>query len=548
MRKSTLTQANEANILSRSEWWIIAVMISLFAALALCNGWLVDDAYITFRVSDNIVHGYGPRWNISERVQVYTHPLWMLLFTFAHFITREIYYTAIILSWAISTACAGLVALKLASNFRGAIFVLCAMILSKAFMDYSSSGLENPLTHLLIVAFSCIFFGLRESPRKVLFLTCTTSLAIINRHDSILLLAPALAYTIWFSRSWRTLSALILGGAPLLAWEIFSLVYYGFLVPNTAWAKLNTGLPQQVMYRTAANYFIQSAIYDHITLLIIAFAVPYSFVIRQRGIWVLGIGILMHMIYVVRIGGDFMSGRFFSAPFLAALIILGQGNWGSLSRRSWILVLFVVCLAGATIRFPTFVVSPRSGYAEESEHFNMYRNVKDERAYYYRDTGFLAGLGKSRWPDTSWRSMGENLKDSDTKVLSFYAIGFLGYYAGPEVHVLDVMALGDPILSRLQYYGTERQSKSRYIETHSDFMPGHLQRATPNGYAETLESGVNVIEDPWLREYYESLSLVTKGPIWTRARWKAIWKHNTGGLDELLDRYENPSKYGLAAK
>ena len=38
--------------------------------------WLADDAYITIRAVDNLVHGWGPRWNVAERVQVYTHPLW----------------------------------------------------------------------------------------------------------------------------------------------------------------------------------------------------------------------------------------------------------------------------------------------------------------------------------------------------------------------------------------------------------------------------------------------------------------------------------------
>jgi hypothetical protein len=48
-----------------------------------------DDAYFTFRTIDNFVHGYGLRWNIAERVQAYTHPLWLLLLTPFYWITGE---------------------------------------------------------------------------------------------------------------------------------------------------------------------------------------------------------------------------------------------------------------------------------------------------------------------------------------------------------------------------------------------------------------------------------------------------------------------------
>jgi len=521
----------------------LGILFLAYVVLALCNGWLVDDAYITFRVSENFVNGYGARWNISERVQVYTHPLWMMLFTIAHWFTRETYYTAIFLSWIVSIICVGVVAFKLRSGFRGAVFVLLGIIMSKSFMDYSSSGLENPLTHLILTLFAFAYLELKESPRKVFFLTLAMSLAIVNRHDSILLLFPAAALTFWINRSWPALGTVLLGAVPFFLWEATSLVYYGFLVPNTAWAKLNTGLSHEILFRTAENYYLQSFMFDHVTLLVLLVSVVCSFVFRCARLWVFGIGLLLHLLYILRIGGDFMSGRFFSSAFLLALIVLSRMKWHLLPRRTYLLILASVVLAGVTNRFPTFAVNTLSGYAEEQEAFNTYRNVKDERAFYYRNTGFLAGLKRSRWPDMSWRDLGEQLRDQRTKAFSYYAIGLLGYYAGPDVHILDVMALGDPLLARLTYSDSERQGETLGVQTHPDFMPGHLQRGTPVGYMETLESGENRIENPELREYYDALCLVTKGPIWTRERWRAIWQLNTGGLDELLDRYENPSKY-----
>src|SRR5688572_4734433 len=81
----------------RHERLAILAGVALIALLALKCAWVSDDAYITFRVADNLVHGHGPRWNVDERVQAYTHPLWMALVAVFHAVTREPYFTSIAL-------------------------------------------------------------------------------------------------------------------------------------------------------------------------------------------------------------------------------------------------------------------------------------------------------------------------------------------------------------------------------------------------------------------------------------------------------------------
>ena len=63
-----------------------AVFVAGSAILALSlvrTAWLSDDAYISFRAADNILNGYGPVWNVGERVQAFTHPLWLAISTLA---------------------------------------------------------------------------------------------------------------------------------------------------------------------------------------------------------------------------------------------------------------------------------------------------------------------------------------------------------------------------------------------------------------------------------------------------------------------------------
>src|SRR4051812_23125668 len=72
--------------------------LSLFSLTLLRTAWVGDDAYFTFRTIDNFVHGYGLRWNVAERVQAYTHPLWLIDMTPFYRLTGEPYFTSIAVS------------------------------------------------------------------------------------------------------------------------------------------------------------------------------------------------------------------------------------------------------------------------------------------------------------------------------------------------------------------------------------------------------------------------------------------------------------------
>ena len=65
-----------------------AASVFILAAL-LKTAWVCDDAYITARTADNFLNGYGLRWNTDERVQAYTHPLWLFVFTAAYYFVRD---------------------------------------------------------------------------------------------------------------------------------------------------------------------------------------------------------------------------------------------------------------------------------------------------------------------------------------------------------------------------------------------------------------------------------------------------------------------------
>ncbi|MCU0520528.1 MAG: hypothetical protein MUF84_07550 [Anaerolineae bacterium] len=521
--------SSDTSFAERLGRWAIFLLLIAFLMLIIANAWLSDDAYITFRTVDNFIHGYGLTWNVPERVQTYTHPLWMLLLSGFYAVTREIYFTSILLSIAVSFAAAAVLALCVARGRMVAAVAVVAVCLSKAYIDYSTSGLENPLTHLILVGFIWAYTAEPLSTRRFLLLSTLAALGMVNRLDTGLLMLPALMYAYWEVRSRRSLMAGMLGLMPLVAWELFALFYYGSPVPNTALAKLNSGLiPSSDLYREGVIYLLNSFRVDPITLVAVGMGVLLPVVLRDWRKTPLALGVVLYVLYVVRVGGDFMSGRFLTAPFLQAVALV------SLARRwphrvpPWLprlaLLLMFVALGVSAPYSP--IRSQGSERADaDARVWVRGRMTTDERANYYANTGLLVALQRDMiLPNHDWAAEGLQARESGSTVAIRGSVGFFGFFAGPDVHVVDLLGLGDPLLARLPV-------------TDPDWQIGHFGRRPPEGYLDSLSSGGNHIVDPNLAIYYGKLSSVIRGDLWARDRLREIWYLNTGAYDRYLDGY-----------
>src|SRR5262245_42222194 len=113
--------------------------------LVVGRAWVTDDAYITFRVVQQLVAGHGPVFNAGERVQAYTHPLWFLLLSVWGVVRVDPYYAAVTMGLACAVGVAYLLARTLPP--LSATLVIAALATSPSFLDFSTSGLEGSLTH-----------------------------------------------------------------------------------------------------------------------------------------------------------------------------------------------------------------------------------------------------------------------------------------------------------------------------------------------------------------------------------------------------------------
>lgn len=491
-------------------------MLALFGAAILSVAWVTEDAYITFRTVDNFLDGYGLRWNPAERVQSYTHPLWMFVLSASGLVTRKLFLSAIALNVACALGAAAIIAFRLAKSSWHAALAISILTGSLAFRDYSTSGLENSLAHLLLALFSCLALT-RERP-PILALALLLSAICLNRQDHAVIAGPAFAWCFYRAPDPR---ALAVGAIPIAAWEVFSIYYYGVPFPNTAYAKLSTGLEPDWLMSQGLAYLRTSLVWDPLTLGAIL-AGSVAAVVSRRGMErAAAIGIAAYLIYLVRIGGDFMAGRFLTAPLVVAVILLARMSFGWLRPVTWGIALAVAAALGLAGLRP-HTLQDSTGIADERLHYleitlARYRDSPDfpEHPFYQRAA--------------------EDIRRGAALIIR-QNIGLLGYRIGRRTHIVDYLALSDPMLARLPMLP-------------SPWRVGHYRRDPPPGYIESLQAGRNMVADPGLAKLWDDLVLLTRAPLDAPGRWAAIWRVNSRAHERAIAEWASPEPvtYGDAA-
>lgn len=513
---------------------LVVLAVIIYASIVLKTAWVSDDAYITFRTVENFRGGYGLVFNIGERVQSFTHPLWLFLISGIYMITSVIgalniwahlYYIVITLSIGISILAVGLFAYKISRSTRMAILGILVLTLSKAFVDYSTSGLENPLTHILLVLFFIIFLNYyEEGGRKLFILSLVASLATLNRVDTILIFSPVIMYMFLQEKDRRKAIIYVgLGFFPIIIWEIFSIFYYGFPFPNTAYAKLNTGISKLDLVKQATHYFTNSLLIDPITLIAIFSAIAIVIITKQKQLIPIVVGLGLYLLYILYIGGDFMSGRYFSAPLMVALILIAQNH--ITSGRTFGIIFSLILFIGIMSSFSPLRSPLDYGVGNDFRAYIDDNGISDERAVYYPRMGLFRTNRSRAFPGSRYAGKKWVFQDNKLEVELIGPLGVFAYQAGPNVHVIDLNGLADPFMSRLP------------IIDNQSWRIGHFRHLIPDGYLETLSSGESLIQEPNIAQYYENLSLVVRGELFNWKRIIEIFKFNIGKNQYMIDEY-----------
>ncbi|MFZ1976778.1 MAG: hypothetical protein WAV76_02385, partial [Bacteroidota bacterium] len=349
------------------------------AAFALVYGvvtaytmrWLCDDIFITFRYVQNWINGVGIVYNAVERVEGYTHFLWMCLIAFFELLGSKpeeisellgiIFFAGtlflfIMISWKITprkSLFLPLTAVMLALNYD--------------FRIWATSGLETSMFTFLISATLWSLCVWKTKPERALMISgLLFVLAMMTRPDGIVIFAAACVFVACRSlingdnRKQLLRTMLIFGSTfiviylPYLIWKY---IYYGDILPNTYYAK-SGGLS----YYSQGFFYIWVYLKSYISsfLSLLGFAVVFL-TMKNTSIWkdrlrsfflqpsnaIIMLALAYLFIYgfffIVRVGGDFMYARFLH-PMIPMMYVVGELSLQKLlyAKRRYLQIVFLV--------------------------------------------------------------------------------------------------------------------------------------------------------------------------------------------------------------
>lgn len=491
----------------RTHYLSIVPALTVLVVGAFLYRWIADDAMIDFRIVDNLLHGHGPVYNVGERVEVYTNPLWVLLLaigrivmfflplgTIAVGLGILLSATAVALSWRATQS------QQQSDRTRAplGLFIFCCL---PATWEFVTSGLETSLSFFWIGLSVALLSRQTQSRRTPL----VVGLATLVRPDLALIAIPlGIVYVALVRRRDRSrgasVRAVLLLFAPTMVYELFRMAYFGLLVSNTALVKsatsLRLGLGWSYLGDLLGAYWLW--------LPLISALAWWCAVYRpwQRELWrrqmVLAavlLGGLLHAAYIVAVGGDFMHARLLLPSLFAIASALTFELPGGAIRRVVLVGVVSYCV----------VLASSLRYAQPG--LQPHLMVSDERLMQIALTKNAHPVNESDMKESIWWQYGERLRvvveshqgsrpdmvmaSSPTAITgpvtfdlqvvpatqrtttpviaASRTLGQVGLAAGPEVGIFDVLSLANPV-------------SSHFALANRTLRPGHEKEAALSWY------------------------------------------------------------------
>ncbi|MBI1806805.1 MAG: hypothetical protein HYR76_07135 [Ignavibacteria bacterium] len=448
---------------------ILIVVIVGLTCLAWSNRFIQDDAFISFRYAENLAHGHGLVWNPTERIEGYTNFLWTLLIAGGISLGCDPLLCSQILGicfFVLSLFFTYMLSRLILQSRTMSLLTVILLGTNYTFSAYATGGLETPMQAALFVmsTFYCID-GLGKKGNTIgnlLILSLLLTLVVLTRLDSALLCSVLFTATVIHllkeDRAPRerfvNVLCLILPFSVLVgSWFLWKLSYYGDVLPNTFYIKAasstSPGRGLNYLYRFTSSYLL--------------FAFPIAGIVAAKdilkkpyhNILILVCIILLWVLYIIKIGGDFMEFRFL-VPILPITFIFIV--WLLINIIRWEILrrgLVALILIGTAVHASTFEYNERDRIEPIKQ---LQDHIIDEHENWI-------GIGKA---------LSTFFNHSREVSIATTAAGAIPYYS--QLYAVDMLGLNDRWIAK---NGTP-------IST----IPGH-QRIAPLKYL--IERKVNLV-------------------------------------------------------
>ena len=215
--------------------FILACSLLLRGVVHLVTGFIVDDAYITFRFAAQIAAGNGFVFNTGEPIYGTTTPLFTLLLAGWRLLTQsEIVTGAFLLNLAASLATlifAWMALRSLGATPAQQVFVIALLALSQRTVFAEIKGMESVWVALFMIASLWA-----AAAGRMLLAGVFCGLLLWTRPDTFVWIF-ALALVVARSGLRQAAQILLVCGLVYLPWVIFAAWYFGSPIPHTVIAK-----------------------------------------------------------------------------------------------------------------------------------------------------------------------------------------------------------------------------------------------------------------------------------------------------------------------
>jgi arabinofuranosyltransferase len=473
--------------------------IALLALLGWKRRWMAEDAFIYVRVVEHLVAGHGPVLNAGERVEAATSPLWVFILAAPRW-AFHVPVEAVAVVGGLLLTLAGLASASLASlrlwrvdDGAWAVAPLGALVVLALppMWDFATSGLETGLVFWWIgsslLALTLTAAQPCSSQRRSVVAAFVFGLAPLVRPDLAVFGLVFLLVLVTARPCKRHAFGLVAAALALpAAYQLFRMGYYGSLVPNAALAK-EASSPrwhQGVLYLTdlATTYWLVVPVVTALVLCLVL-CIRHASGRGRRSIVLVAlapvVAALVHGLYIVRVGGDFMHARLLlpavfalAAPVMVIAVRSGLQRMALAVTVAWALVC-VTSLRVPYVVGPRGIVNERAFYVRSSWRPNPVKVDDYGQSVFYREGLLARDQADAGQPTLVVPVDGEPQMYAlvplarDAGVAAAFAtdnVGIVGVVAGTRVHIVDIAGLGDAVASRIRLDRRGRPGHEKHLD------------------------------------------------------------------------------------
>lgn len=483
--------------------------------------WMSDDGLIVLRTVRNILAGNGPVFNAGERVEANTSTLWQYLIAAFSWVPgmrlEDVSMWLALICSVIGVVAATMGAGTLWQRVHPGLVVPFGAIIYIALppaRDFATSGLEWGLALAWIGVWWALLVTWSAGGRAELWLAFWAGLSWLVRPElalyggvtGIVLLAAA-------RKDWKRAGMILAAALPLPAgYEIFRMGYYGLLTPHTAVAKSASdaywGTGARYVWDTFGTYALWAPV-----LVAAALGIWWGLRLAPREKLVAAVAVgcgVLHLLYVVRVGGDFMHGRMVLLPLFAILLPVAAvpltvlGGAATAALAVWAGIVFA---RGHELGFEPFEAGPENLEIVDEREFWTAVLLRESGNPPRHKEDFLASDLMNGWPEGvekaeeqnagalaivvrstdpfvyDWVPVDRVAKDSDLRNLPPTAyminLGMVSANSDLNMRVLDDVGLATPLAARQPRIEGGRIG-------HDKHLPGHWKFADTAADTEAL--------------------------------------------------------------